>query len=171
MEHETNSRTITVKLEDRTFKVDGVPSETTVEAFLRVIRECGCVDVWRKIGVRISGDILEPVDIISEDNIEIAYLDKRRKSGWRNLFVSLLFLAGHIAPLIACHTDGIIAGIVYYVVCMFILAMFIAVLKPIPNVFSDLGKFLTQSIVVEMIWLFIKSCSPNFRLEHLLLRG
>ena len=162
---------VRVHVKNTTFVVDAVPYGVTAGELLHALRS---IDITSQpkmdTKIQVEGTILKPEDTLNASEIDIVF----RRSGGLRLWGSLLLLivwgAAHAFP-IPVFRSSITKGILCYLGFLFVFVALYLIVKPQGTVFSDVMRINTRSnIVIELIWIFLRTLSPTFHLEEMLIR-
>lgn len=160
---------IRVHLPDETLvSVDKTPSPVTAGELVSRLISLPSVQVT---GIpELLSSALEPIPnnaVLDQAEYHLSFR-REEPATVRNFFFLGLFLIMHIAPIVFYRFTSAVRAIIVYIWLVAFFGLACGIWRPDPTLMtSSIGKFARGAR--EALWLLIRSFSPYFRLEHIIL--
>ena len=157
--------------QDQPFVVDAVPANATAGDFLKALQGIDSVRNKKKdAAVKIGDRILKADELVDGDELEIVFRNDNVRLYWVSLLVVFLFIVAHSAPVLAwLARHDVWFCMTSYIISLAVFLFFFMLVRPPANVLENTQKINWKAnVVIEIIWLFLQSCSPTFHLEDVL---
>ena len=171
---EEGSRTLTIYLPDldKTIKIDSVPQNIkSSKLFSRLDFEPFKINpVKQEFEIKCGKQIIGEHDAITENEIEVRIIPKNAHF-YSLLFLLLFFFFTHVLALYFFITfRSYQFQILAYIILILIYSLFFRCIKPdVYSISLTLKTNIKDHPIFEFFVLFIKSLSPSFELEQILL--
>jgi hypothetical protein len=104
-----------------------------------------------------------------DDEYEVVAVPSHR-SPFKTLFILWLFIAVHWISISLFRYIGSWMAVFGYIVLMLVFGLVYSALRPPGNVFAEICSWgRKQYVIVEIMYWFVKSFLPSFRLEEVLI--
>jgi hypothetical protein len=165
------TRSVRLRLPDGSrLQIDHVPTDITASAFLSHLASLDrFADPALDLSLHQHSAPIAGSSIMIDDEFDIVMVPSHR-SPFKSLFILFLFISIHVIPFAVFQAVGSWAALCSYSALVLAFGLLCFKLKLPLDLIKEVGSCnWRQYIIIEIIYWFVKSFSPSFRLEQVLI--